>query len=94
MKEKEDGQPNVNLAQTWRQDGCSSLLLQKDIRRIHDGLKNPQNETIRRLLRKLHDVDHIPNEVKYSIKNLIFNPFADTPELPRKPNLYCSTKFE
>lgn len=61
--------------------------MQKDIQRIHEGLKHPEKETIHRLLRQLNDGERIPNPVNESIDSLRCITCAAIPELPRKPKL-------
>lgn len=76
---------DVYFAPPWKQDGRKSELMHKYIRRIHEGLKHPEKETIRRLIWKLHDGEQIPKETTDSINNLRCTPYATTPELPGHP---------
>lgn len=61
--------------------------MQNDITRIHDELMHPEKETILRLLRKLHDGERLPKELKKSIDDLRYTPCDTNPELPRKRKL-------
>lgn len=61
--------------------------MQKDIRRIHDGLKHHEKEKTRGLIRNLNDGAQIPKNVAASIDSFRCIPCATTPEFPRRPKI-------